>query len=133
MAKPPIRSNDTAIVVLGLARLFVGAAIFAAPTLVGRSFTGTPSDSPSSRLFARAMGIREIALGAGIVAAGRTVPPRTTPWLLAAAASDLGDAVASLLMGSVSQNRRSWSFTASAAPAVLELGLVAASLRRARP
>jgi hypothetical protein len=127
-----IHPKGTAVSALGAARLMAGAAIYAAPSLVGRAFTGTPSNSPSSRLFARAMGIREISLGAGILAAGSNARPRTTPWLLAAAASDLGDAMASLLMRSVDQNRRRWSFAASVAPAVLELGLVGAQLRRIR-
>jgi hypothetical protein len=77
-------------------RMAVGAAFFFAPGLAGRTWVGADGARASSKLLSRAFGIRDLALGLGVVIAiDRGAPVRG--WLEASALSDAGDFCASLL------------------------------------
>jgi hypothetical protein len=77
-------------------RMAVGAAFFLAPGLAARTWVGEDAGRASSKLLARAFGIRDLALGLGVVIAiDRGAPVRG--WLEASALSDAGDFWASLL------------------------------------
>jgi hypothetical protein len=77
-------------------RIAVGASFFLVPGLAGRTWVGADGANTSSKLLSRAFGIRDLALGLGVVIAiDRGAPVRG--WLEASALSDAGDFVASLL------------------------------------
>jgi hypothetical protein len=79
-------------------RIAVGAAFFLLPSLAGRTWIGGDATRATSKLLSRAFGIRDLALGLGVVIAiDRGAPVRG--WLEASALSDAGDFCASLLAG----------------------------------
>jgi hypothetical protein len=79
-------------------RMAVGAALVLAPGLVGARWIGDDAKRPAVKVFARALGVRDLALGLGIaVALDRGAPARG--WLEAAALSDAVDLVATQIAG----------------------------------
>ncbi|MDQ2677212.1 MAG: hypothetical protein M3Y51_00605 [Actinomycetota bacterium] len=62
---------DTRVVgtVMGVVRTGVGASLVVAPAWAGRIWVGDDADGPGTKVFARALGARDVALGAGILAA----------------------------------------------------------------
>jgi hypothetical protein len=85
-------------VAVGLAggRVAIGVVSILAPGLVGRAMMGPDGDSRGTRLFLRAVGVRDLALGLGaLVALDRDAPVRG--WLRASALVDGLDAAGSLL------------------------------------
>ena len=83
---------------LGLAggRIAIGVVSLLAPRLVGRAMMGPEGDSGGIRLLLRVVGVRDLALGIGVlVALDRDAPVRG--WLRASAAVDGLDAAGSLL------------------------------------
>ena len=77
-------------------RIAFGIAFLVAPGLAGRGRIGREAARPGSRVFARAFGVRDLALGLGVVIAlDRGAPVRG--WLEASALSDAGDFLAGLL------------------------------------
>jgi hypothetical protein len=80
----------------GIGRVVVGAALVAAPTIVARSWVGDDGGGPAAKVIGRALGIRDVALGAGLLRAlDRDQPARG--WMAAAALADTIDAAATLL------------------------------------
>jgi hypothetical protein len=76
----------------------VGAALVLAPGLVGSRWIGDDATRPAVKVFARALGVRDVALGLGIaVALDRGAPARG--WLEAAALSDAVDLIATQIAG----------------------------------
>src|SRR3954467_10538499 len=82
--------------VVGAIRLGVGAALVAAPGWAGRIWVGPGADGPGSKVFARAVGARDVALGLRILqsAANDDSPG---PWLRAGFVADIADAAATAL------------------------------------
>jgi len=80
---------------LGAGRVVLGAALLAAPSLVGRPWLGDVAATPGGRVALRALGARDALLG-GIVLhlAGR--PPAGGRALQAAAVADAVDFAATL-------------------------------------
>lgn len=83
----------------GGARVAVGAALLLAPTLAGRPWIGADAGRGGTRVALRALGVRDLALGAGLVDAVSNGRP-VGPWLDAGTGSDLVDALASASVGS---------------------------------
>ena len=76
----------------------VGAAFVVAPGLAGRLWVGRDATRPAAKVLARAFGVRDLALGLGVVIAiDRGAPVRG--WLEGSAMSDAVDFCASLLGG----------------------------------
>ncbi|UGQ13793.1 hypothetical protein LO772_09470 [Yinghuangia sp. ASG 101] len=73
----------------GVARVALGVAAIAVPPVVSRPWIGRDT-STGATVFARALGVRDIALGAGTAVSARTGRGFTT-WALASAAADAGD------------------------------------------
>ena len=65
---------------LSVGRVALGASMVIAPTLVGRLLLGRPGASGGAQLLTRAFGARDVAIGAGLLAALRLV--RTPPLAL---------------------------------------------------
>jgi hypothetical protein len=88
-------SNHTTVVALGWARAALGAVFITLPGyLLRRLFPGKDPD-PVAVAIARGFGARNIAVGAGIVWAHQSGDPQAERrWYLAAAGTDLVDALA---------------------------------------
>lgn len=79
-------------------RIAVGTAFVLAPGLAGRSWVGRDASRPSAKVLSRAFGVRDLALGLGVVIAiDRGAPVRG--WLEGSALSDAVDFCATLLGG----------------------------------
>jgi hypothetical protein len=81
---------------LAVARVAVGAALTLAPSVTARSWVGPAASDPATRVAFRAMGIRDLALGAGALHALGTGEP-ARPWIALGGVSDAVDALATLL------------------------------------
>jgi hypothetical protein len=80
-------------------RMLVGAAFVLAPGLAGRLWIGGDAAQRSVKVLARAFGVRDLALGLGVVIGlDRGTPVRG--WIEAGVLSDAIDTAASLLAGS---------------------------------
>jgi hypothetical protein len=76
-------------------RVALGAVALAWPAVPARPWVGTAADDVAARVFGRALGARDLALGLGALAAsGR--PDGAGPWLAAGALSDALDVAASV-------------------------------------
>lgn len=82
--------------VLGGIRLGVGAALVAAPGWAGRIWVGPGADGPGSKVFARAVGARDVALGLRILQSASN-DDSPGPWLRAGFVADIADAAATAL------------------------------------
>jgi hypothetical protein len=91
-------SQQPTVVALGWARAALGAVILTLPgLLLRRLFPGKIPD-PVAVAIARGFGARNIAVGAGIVWAHQSGDPEAERrWYLAAAGTDLADALAMVL------------------------------------
>jgi hypothetical protein len=79
-------------------RMVVGAALVLVPGRAARSWIGADADRPAVKVLARALGVRDAALGLGVaVALDRGTPVRG--WIEAGALSDAIDTCASVLAG----------------------------------
>ena len=82
--------------VVGSIRLGVGAALVAAPGFAGRVWIGPGADDRGAHVFARAIGARDVLLGARTLAALKAGEP-VRGWLKLGFAADGADAAATLL------------------------------------
>ena len=82
----------------GRSRIAFGAAFALVPGLAGRLWIGDDARRPAVKVVARALGVRDLAIGLGIVIAlDHGAPVRG--WLEAGALSDAVDLVATLAAG----------------------------------
>ena len=80
-------------------RIAVGAGFVLLPGLAGRMWIGSPATERPVKVLARAFGVRDLALGLGVlIALDRGTPVRG--WIEAGLLSDAVDTCASLLAGS---------------------------------
>src|SRR3954467_5544709 len=84
--------------VLGGIRLGVGAALGVAPGWAGRILVGPGADGPGSKVFARAVGARDFALGLRILRATQDGESASTG-IKAGFVADIADAVATAVAG----------------------------------
>ena len=81
---------------LGIARICIGVALTVAPGRAGRNWLGDMADKPAGAAAVRSLGVRDLALGVGLMRSVDTgTEPR--PWLLAGAAADAADVAATLI------------------------------------
>jgi hypothetical protein len=80
---------------LAVGRIAIGGALAFAPALAARGWIGDASGTPGAQALARGFGARDVAIGAGALAALRAGRP-TRDWMLAGAVSDFADLVATL-------------------------------------
>ena len=79
-------------------RIAIGAGLLVAPQLAARLWVGGHARETSARLFARAVGARDIAIGAGtLIALANGTPARR--WLQAGLLADATDLGATLAVG----------------------------------
>src|SRR3954464_3637543 len=82
--------------VVGAIRLGVGAALVAAPGWAGRIWVGPGADGAGSKVFARAIGARDVALGARVLRAARN-GGEAREWLQSGFVADIADPAATIV------------------------------------
>lgn len=114
--------RDTARL-LAWARIGVGSVLFLLPRTSARLWTGREQETFPTNMMVRALGARDVIIGAGLAAAlegGRSA----TPWLQASAAADASDALGTLgSVGELGKLRALGLFVLEAGAAVLGLSL----------
>lgn len=80
---------------LGWLRIIAGLVLFFMPKLGTRTWTGERVDEAPTELSVRGMGVRDVAIGAGLVTALERGAP-AKGWLEAGAMVDAGDALGTL-------------------------------------
>ena len=114
-----LRRGATAV---AAGRVALGVTALAWPALPARPWVGGSADDVATRVFGRALGARDLALGLGALAAlrgpaGQPGPARA--WLAAGALADALDVAASLLAWRELPRFTRWLVAASAAGAAL--------------
>jgi hypothetical protein len=114
----------------GGARAALGVVALLDPPRVSRPWIGDDADRTGALVFARALGGRDLALGAGAMfAAARGEPIRT--WALAASAADLGDTLITYgHRGRLPRGRRAFIAGLAGGSALIGVGLALAERRR---
>ena len=87
---------ETRTNLLGALRLGIGASLVAAPAFAGRVWIGPGADDRGARVFARALGARDVLIGARLLQAARDKQD-TKDWLRLGYGVDVGSAVASVI------------------------------------
>lgn len=117
---------------LPMARIAVGVAASAVPEAAGRLLGFELAENPEAVLFARAFGIRDVALGVGALASGRE---DRRLWLAFGLVCDLGDITAGVLglrAGGPKRGNVMAAIAASSGVALSVAALVADRRRRDR-
>ena len=78
-------------------RVAVGAALLVVPGAVLKGWTGPLGHQPAAKVLGRSIGVRDVALGWGVLTALDRGDPRARDWVRGAAAADVGDAVATVM------------------------------------
>jgi hypothetical protein len=82
---------------MGVGRIALGIGFVLMPGLLGRLWVGEEATTPGSKLLVRAVGVRDLVLGVGILATLQGRGART--WVQAAALSDAVDVTAAAIAG----------------------------------
>jgi hypothetical protein len=90
-----VSPRDTARLI-GATRLVLGLGLIAWPPLVTRLWLGRRASEPAALVLGRALGVRDVAIASGLLAAlGGRGSPR--PWLIAGAVADAVDLAATAM------------------------------------
>jgi len=103
-------------------RVALGLIALARPSVPARPWVGGTADEVTVRVFGRALGARDVALGAGALVALRhqaAEPQAARAWIAAGALSDALDVVASLSSWGGLPRVTRWLVVASAGGAAL--------------
>lgn len=121
-------STQAALAIAGL-RVALGVAALVAPGLAGRAWIGGGASGRDRAVTLRALGGRDIALGAGaLLGAGERDELRR--WVTLGAVSDLVDTLATTVGFGALPRRRRWLVLAACAGAAAGGALAAAGLRQ---
>ena len=105
---------------LCMSRIGFGAGLILAPRLYARFWTGPGAAERWSRVLARSLGARELALGGGGLAALRSGDAAAArPWMLANALTEAADVAVNLAVGPRTPARMAGAALAAANTAVL--------------
>jgi hypothetical protein len=99
-----VSTTATATRLFGLGRAVYGTGLVVAPGVFARVWIGKEAERPSSQLALRALGVRDAAVGVGMLLSADDAE-RQRPWLAAGAISDLVDMGATLLAGAAIPER----------------------------
>jgi len=77
--------------IAGASRAAIGAALLAAPRLVGKPWLGDVSERPATQMAIAGLGARDLVIGAGTVWALAGRRRDVGPWLIAAGLADAAD------------------------------------------
>jgi hypothetical protein len=106
-------------------RIGIGATAIATPVLVSRPWIGDAAARPASRLLARTLGGRDLALGIGALRALAISDQEARPWVALGGTADALDALATVIAFANLPRRWRWSIL------VITVGAAAASIRAA--
>ncbi len=98
----------------------------ATPTVMARPWIGDPAGTPTSKLLARTMGGRDLALGLGALRSLGLTDQEARPWLALGGMADAVDALATLVAFGSLPRRTRWGILA------LTVGAAAASFEVVR-
>jgi hypothetical protein len=110
---------------ISIGRMGFGIAFMLAPGLAGRMWIGPDASRPGTKLFIRALGARDFALGLGTMLSMRHNRP-TRGWLEASGLADFADLVATFLARNDIPPAARITVYAIAAPSAALCGLTAA-------
>ena len=113
---------------LAWGRVGIGTGAIVAPTLMARPWIGAGAGDPGSRLLARAMGGRDLALGFGALRALGVSDAEARPWVALGGMADAVDAVATLLAFGTLPRRTRWGILAVTVGAAVASTRVAEAL-----
>ncbi len=105
-------ATRTVALLLASGRVAIGAAAVAAPTMVARPWIGEVSTGAASRLLARTMGGRDLALGIGALRALAASDREARPWVALGGAADAVDALATVIAFASLPRRSRWGILA---------------------
>lgn len=88
--------NRTLITAFAVGRAAFGVALYAAPKQVASGWLGEDAQRDPTQIAVRALGVRDVAIAAGTIAAAGS-GKGVRGWIVAAMGSDTGDIVATLL------------------------------------
>jgi hypothetical protein len=78
-------------------RVVIGLTLLAAPTLITQHWVGEDdAGRPGARVLAMGLGVRDLVVGAGVLAALSQGGDAAKPWLLGSTVADLGDLIAAV-------------------------------------
>lgn len=93
--------------VMGVVRSGVGGALVVAPGWAGRIWIGPDADGPATKVLARALGARDVVLGAGMLAAAAAGDSERSGRLLQlGVAADAADVAATIIAARHLEGRR---------------------------
>ena len=81
---------------LGVSRMAIGVSAFVAPKFTARVWSGESPEMAVSHMAIRGMGVRDVAIGLGLLIALENDKP-VRGWLEASALADAGDAASTLM------------------------------------
>jgi hypothetical protein len=116
-------------------RVALGLTALAWPSVPARPWVGAAADGLAARVFGRALGARDVALGLGALTAlarPAAEPGSASAWVAAGALSDALDVVASLASWNELPRLSRWLVAASAGGAALAGAAGALAVRPAR-
>jgi hypothetical protein len=114
-------------------RVGIGVSALAAPTLMARPWIGVDARSSGSRLLARTMGGRDLALGIGCLRALGLSDQEARPWVALGGMADAVDAVATVLAFGSLPRRSRWGILAVTVGAAVVSTRVAVGLDAPAP
>ncbi len=109
-------------------RVGIGVSAIAAPTLMARPWIGGDARTAGSRLLARTMGGRDLALGIGALRALRVSDDGARPWVALGGMADAVDALATVLAFGSLPRRSRWGILAVTVGAAVVSTRVAVAL-----
>jgi hypothetical protein len=118
-----LRRGATAV---AAGRVAIGLAALARPAIPSRPWVGAAADDLAARVFGRALGARDLALGLGALAALRSRDGEASAWIAAGALSDALDVAASAVSWQDLPRLSRWLVVGSAGAASC-VGAVAAA------
>lgn len=112
---------------LAAARIVLGVVAYTVPAAPARPWVGAAADTVPVTVLARALGARDIALGAGAMLAQRRDAP-LRGWIEAGGLADLGDVAATLISFRALPRFGRWAVLAAASGGVVGAKVLAASV-----
>lgn len=108
-------------------RIAIGAGLVLAPALAARAWVGDDAETPGAQVLASALGVRDLALGLGVLLAMKNDAP-VRGWLEGAALADAVDFVATVRAGSGIPKASRLGIMAIAAGSAVQCAITARSI-----
>ena len=110
-----------------IGRIAIGAGLVVAPALAARVWVGDDAEAPGAQVLASALGVRDLALGLGVLLAMKNDAP-VRGWLEGAALADAVDFAATVRAGSAIPKASRLGVMAIAAVSAVQCAVIARSI-----